>query len=57
VTIGPRTVVERSILSDCLVGSDGHLNGVNLKGSMIGNHASVSRSGEDLSIGDYCTSA
>jgi glucose-1-phosphate thymidylyltransferase len=57
VTIGHGTVVERSILRDCLIGSDSALNGVNLKGSMVGNHATVTRSGEDLSLGDHSTSA
>ena len=57
VTIGPRTVVERSIVSDSLIGSDSSLSGVNLAGSMIGNQAVVSRRSEDLSLGDFSASA
>ena len=57
VTIGPRTVVERSVVSDSLIGSDSSLSGVNLAGSMIGNHAVVSRRSEDLSLGDFSASA
>jgi len=55
VTIGPRTTVERSVLSDCLIGSDTRLEGVHLSGSMVGNHAEVCRAAEDLSLGDYAT--
>ncbi len=53
VTIGPGTVVEDAVLADCLIGSNSHIGGAHLRGSMIGNEARVSREAEDLSMGDY----
>ena len=54
VTLGRDTVVERSVLRDCLVGGHTTLQGVQLEGAMIGHHATVVRQPEDLSVGDYC---
>jgi len=56
VTIGPKTHVVDSVLSDCLVGSHTHLEGANLTGSMVGNHARIVRKAEDISLGDYSES-
>ena len=53
VTIGPGTVVEDAILADCLVGTDSHIRGAHLSGSMIGNKSRVIRNAVDLSLGDY----
>ena len=54
VTIGPDTTVERSVLRDCLIGAHSHVDGAHLEGAMIGQHATVTASPSDLSIGDYC---
>jgi len=54
VTIGRETVVEHTVLRNCLIGGQSVLNGVHLDGAMIGNHATVIRKAGDLSVGDYC---
>ena len=54
VTVGGHTTVEDSILKDCLVGGHSHIAGARLEGAMIGHHASVIRTPEDVSVGDFC---
>ena len=54
VTVGECTVVERSVMKDCLIGGHSTLDGVHLEGAMIGHHAKLIQKPGDLSVGDYC---
>jgi glucose-1-phosphate thymidylyltransferase len=56
VTIGPGTHVSHSVLNDCLIGGNSHIDGARMSDSMVGNHARIARSPEDVSLGDYSES-
>lgn len=53
VSVGEGTSIENSVIKDSIVQKDTKVDGLNAKGSMIGNHAEVYRAPEDLSVGDY----
>lgn len=57
VTVGPGTIIESSVITDSLIGSETELRHVHIDGSMIGSHARVHRSPEDISLGDHSSIA
>lgn len=53
VSIGQNTVIEQSIISNSIIQMDANIKGVNYTNSMIGNHAKINKTSEEVSIGDY----
>jgi glucose-1-phosphate thymidylyltransferase len=51
-SIGPGTVVERSVLRDCIVGSGSRIDSAVLEGTLIGSDAAVTGGATSLSCGD-----
>ena len=51
-SIGANTVIEQSVIRDCIIGSFSNLNEVVLDNSLIGNDASVKGLSRNLNIGD-----
>lgn len=55
VSIGANTTVTNSVIVNSIIQKDAQIKHANLKDSMIGNHANVLNSADDISIGDYTT--
>ena len=53
VSIGANTSVEDSIIKNSIIQGDTELKGTNFANSMVGNHVSIKKSAQDLSVGDY----
>ncbi len=54
VSIGNGTIIENATLEECLIQEDSVVKNINLKNSMIGNHAVIDGQFTTLSLGDYC---
>ena len=55
VSIGAQTTVERTVVTNSIIGANSMLNNCNLDNSMVGNHTSIEEGVADLSVGDYNT--
>lgn len=55
VSIGAGSKVNGSVIKNTIIQSNSTIENVNLKDSMIGNHANVTKTQQDLSVGDYTT--
>jgi glucose-1-phosphate thymidylyltransferase len=53
VSIGNNTVVKDSIIKNTIIQTNSILEGQNLANSMVGNHTTLSKESESLSIGDF----
>ncbi len=56
VSLGDGAKADRSLLEDCLIEEKAELEGVNLRGSLIGRHVKWTSSPDALSLGDYTKS-
>lgn len=52
-SIGDNTKVENSRIKNTIVQTNTHIQGLNCKNSMIGNHTKIDLEPKDLSVGDY----
>ena len=55
VSLGAGTIVNGSVIKNSIVQTSAMIENVNIKDSMIGNHAIVRKAQQDLSVGDYTT--
>ena len=55
VSLGAGTKVIGSVIKNSIVQENATIENVNIKDSMIGNHAIVRKTQQDLSVGDYTT--
>ena len=55
VSLGAGTKVIGSVIKNSIVQENATIENVNIKDSMIGNHAIVRKAQQDLSVGDYTT--
>ncbi|HLV41479.1 MAG TPA: sugar phosphate nucleotidyltransferase [Brumimicrobium sp.] len=55
VSLGEGTKVNESVIKNSIVQANATIENVNIKDSMIGNHANVRKAQQDLSVGDYTT--
>lgn len=55
VSIGANTVIEDSVVKNCIIQSNSKLKNAELNNSMIGNYAEFTGKSNDASIGDYTT--
>ncbi len=55
VSIGAGSKVNNSVIRNTIIQADTTVENINLKDSMIGNHANVSKTPHNLSVGDYTT--
>lgn len=53
VSLGNGTIVEDATLTECLVQTDTTVKNINLKNSMLGNHAEIDGNWTSVSLGDY----
>lgn len=53
VSLGSGTIVEDATLTECLVQTDTTVKNINLKNSMLGNHAEIDGNWTSVSLGDY----
>ena len=53
VSIGSKCIINGTVLSDCLIQNNNHLEDVNLTNSMIGNHVKLIGNPKSVSLGDY----
>ena len=53
VSIGENTVIENSIISNTIIQTNSTIKGMHCTNSMIGNHAKINKSANEVSIGDY----
>lgn len=53
VSVGEDTVISGSIVKNCLIQTNTHLQQVNVANSMIGNFVKVKASPKNISLGDY----
>ena len=53
VSIGDNSEVRNSVISNSIIQTNTKLEGLNLTNSMIGNHTSMEKAAEEVSIGDY----
>lgn len=54
VSIGPGTVLENCVVSDCVIGSRSHLRDCHLRGSLVGDSCQVFGVRGQVNLGDYC---
>ncbi|WP_107039503.1 sugar phosphate nucleotidyltransferase [Brumimicrobium mesophilum] len=55
VSIGANSTVNGSVIKNTIIQSKTTVENVNLMDSMIGNHAKISKTPDNLSVGDYST--
>jgi len=55
VSLGAGTQVNESVIKNSIVQENARIENVNIKDSMIGNHATVRKAQQNLSVGDYST--
>jgi glucose-1-phosphate thymidylyltransferase len=55
VTIGPKTVVDRSVISNSIIQSDTHIKNAVIDNSMVGSSVHYTAKADELSVGDYNT--
>ena len=53
VSIGANTTIEDSIIKNSIIQGNTELKGTNFANSMVGNHVSIEKPAQDLSVGDY----
>lgn len=53
VSIGKNTIIKNSIISNSIVQGDTIIRSMNIKDSMIGNHANIKGKTQEISVGDY----
>lgn len=55
VSLGAGTKVNESVIKNSIVQENARIENVNIKDSMVGNHATVRKAQQNLSVGDYST--
>jgi len=53
VSLGCGTIIENSMLTDCIVMNNSSINNCKLTNSMLGNHSKTKNREGELNLGDY----